>query len=79
MVQRGCTEAVKKQKDDRFFLLLFPETCSPSFFTFIQVADDDLSSDNATIRKRLTSDDPDLTTDERLKIRQFLEAYSDGE
>lgn len=49
----------------------------PFVLTFIQVADDDLSSVNATIRKRLTSDDPDLTTDERLKIRQLLDAYSD--
>ncbi|KAF3434119.1 hypothetical protein FNV43_RR25222 [Rhamnella rubrinervis] len=46
---------------------------------FVQVVDDDSSSVDATLRKRLTSDDPDLTTEERLKVRQFLEAYSDSD
>ncbi|KAB1218985.1 Phosphoglucan phosphatase DSP4, amyloplastic [Morella rubra] len=46
---------------------------------YIQVLDDNTDSVSAVIRKRLTSDDPDLTKEERLKIRQFLEAFPDGE
>ncbi|KAK4367099.1 hypothetical protein RND71_014979 [Anisodus tanguticus] len=34
---------------------------------------------SAAVRKRLTGDDPDLTSNERLKIGQFLEAYPDVE
>ncbi|XP_050386619.1 phosphoglucan phosphatase DSP4, amyloplastic [Argentina anserina] len=41
--------------------------------------EDDPNSANAIIRKRLTGDDPDLTTEERLKIRQFLEACPSDE
>ncbi|KAL6130336.1 hypothetical protein ACLB2K_068716 [Fragaria x ananassa] len=41
---------------------------------YVEIVEDDANSPNAIIRKRLTGDDPDLTTDERLKIRQFLEA-----
>lgn len=48
-------------------------------FHFIQVLDDDPSTANATLRERLTGDDPHLTSVERQKIRQFLEAYSDDE
>ncbi|KAL8171033.1 hypothetical protein V2J09_022837 [Rumex salicifolius] len=40
---------------------------------FVQVAADDSESDNAKLRKRLTGDDPDLTEDERNKIKQCLE------
>ncbi|XP_021890581.1 phosphoglucan phosphatase DSP4, amyloplastic isoform X1 [Carica papaya] len=40
---------------------------------YIQVVDDDPSNVAATLREQLTSEDPDLTTDERAKIRQFLE------
>ncbi|KAF7820208.1 phosphoglucan phosphatase DSP4, amyloplastic [Senna tora] len=40
---------------------------------------DNSSSVNASIRKRLIGDDPDLTKDERLKIRQFLESCPDEE
>ncbi|RDX66325.1 SEC12-like protein 1 [Mucuna pruriens] len=43
---------------------------------FIQVLDD-TSSARASLRKRLTGDDPDLTTDERLRIKEFLEASPD--
>ncbi|XVE68734.1 hypothetical protein DITRI_Ditri09bG0093100 [Diplodiscus trichospermus] len=46
---------------------------------FVQVVDNDPSSVNAATRKRLTSEDPDLTKEERMKIRQFLEAYPDEE
>lgn len=45
----------------------------------MQVVEDDPNSINATLRKRLTGDDPDLTTAERLKIRQFLEAHPSDE
>ncbi|XP_020222556.1 phosphoglucan phosphatase DSP4, amyloplastic [Cajanus cajan] len=43
---------------------------------FIQVLDDS-SSVRASLRERLTSDDPDLTKDERLRIKEFLEACPD--
>ncbi|KAK9911552.1 hypothetical protein M0R45_035451 [Rubus argutus] len=46
---------------------------------YVQVVEDDPNSTNANIRKRLTGDDPDLTTHERLKIRQFLEAHPSDE
>ncbi|PSR98055.1 Phosphoglucan phosphatase DSP4 [Actinidia chinensis var. chinensis] len=42
---------------------------------YVQVSNDDPSTVTAPIRKRLTGNDPDLTKDERLTIRQFLEAY----
>lgn len=42
---------------------------------YVQVTDDDPDSITATLRARLTSNDPNLTTSERLQIRQFLEAY----
>jgi hypothetical protein len=45
----------------------------------LQVVDDDAESLRANLWKRLTSDDPDLTKNERLKIRQFLEALPDYE
>lgn len=44
-----------------------------------QVTDDDPNSITAGLRKKLTSDDPDLTTHERLQIRQSLEAYPQDE
>ena len=34
---------------------------------------------NATVRRRLTSEDPELTKEERVKIRQLLESYPDEE
>ena len=40
---------------------------------------DDPSSVRVSLRERLTGDDPDLTKDERLRIRVFLEAYPDDE
>ncbi|KAG8390544.1 hypothetical protein BUALT_Bualt01G0094500 [Buddleja alternifolia] len=44
---------------------------------YIKVLDDNPSSTSAAIRNRLTSDDPDLSTNERLIIRQLLEAFPD--
>ncbi|KAJ7970522.1 Phosphoglucan phosphatase [Quillaja saponaria] len=44
---------------------------------FVQVLDDDTNIADASIRERLTGDDPDLTKDERMRIRQFLETYPD--
>ncbi|CAL9005930.1 unnamed protein product [Prunus brigantina] len=40
---------------------------------YVQVVEDDPNSTSAAIRKRLTGEDPSLTTEERRKIRQFLE------
>ncbi|KAK4359710.1 hypothetical protein RND71_021939 [Anisodus tanguticus] len=37
----------------------------------------DMSTTMAAVRKRLTGADPDLTSNERLIIGQFLEAYPD--
>lgn len=48
-----------------------------SFVSPLQVVDDSSESLRGELRKRLTGDDPDLTKVERLKIRQFLEAFSD--
>ncbi|KAL3649656.1 Phosphoglucan phosphatase DSP4, chloroplastic [Castilleja foliolosa] len=42
---------------------------------YVTVFDDNPNSISAAIRSRLTGDDPDLSTDERLTIRQFLETY----
>ncbi|KAI3470553.1 hypothetical protein Pfo_027216 [Paulownia fortunei] len=42
---------------------------------YVKVLDNNPSSDAAAIRNTLTGDNPDLSTDERLIIRQFLEAY----
>ncbi|XP_021738563.1 phosphoglucan phosphatase DSP4, amyloplastic-like [Chenopodium quinoa] len=46
---------------------------------YVVVSADDPDSDRAQVRKRLTGEDPDLTTNERIKIRQFLEEVSDHE
>ncbi|KAK4578615.1 hypothetical protein RGQ29_028634 [Quercus rubra] len=46
---------------------------------FVQVSDDNPDSFNANLRKRFTGDDPNLSKDERLKIRQFLESIPDEE
>jgi protein-tyrosine phosphatase len=46
---------------------------------YVKVLNDDSSSDSAVIRKRLTVDDPELTENDRVKIRQFLEACPDEE
>ncbi|KAF5733706.1 phosphoglucan phosphatase DSP4 chloroplastic-like isoform X1 [Tripterygium wilfordii] len=41
---------------------------------FVSVLDDQ-SSDHADLQQRLAGDNPDLTKDERMKIRQFLETF----
>ncbi|CAA0814422.1 Phosphoglucan phosphatase DSP4- chloroplastic [Striga hermonthica] len=44
---------------------------------YVEVLDDDPSSISASIRSRLACDEPELSTSERLIIRQFIETYSD--
>ena len=39
----------------------------------------DPNSVNAIVQRRLTSEDPDLTKEEQVKIRQLLESYPDEE
>ncbi|KAJ9159864.1 hypothetical protein P3X46_025324 [Hevea brasiliensis] len=46
---------------------------------YIQVFNDNSDSTSAAVRKRLTGDDPYLTRDERLEIRQFLETSFDDD
>lgn len=46
---------------------------------YVQISDDNPDGFNAALRKRLTANDPDLTKNERLIIRQFLEACPDDE
>lgn len=43
----------------------------------LQVSDDNPGSNNSEIRNRLAGDNPDLSTDERSLIRQFLESFPD--
>ncbi|XP_057424984.1 phosphoglucan phosphatase DSP4, amyloplastic isoform X1 [Lotus japonicus] len=43
---------------------------------FVQVLDG-TNGANASLRERLTGDDPDLIKDERLRIKEFLEAFPD--
>ncbi|GER51237.1 dual specificity protein phosphatase (DsPTP1)family protein [Striga asiatica] len=44
---------------------------------YVEVFDKDPSSISAAIRSRLAGDDPQLSTNERLIIRQFIETYPD--
>ncbi|XP_016751073.1 phosphoglucan phosphatase DSP4, amyloplastic isoform X4 [Gossypium arboreum] len=44
---------------------------------FLHVVNGDPNSANGEVRKRLTSDDPDLTKEERIKIRRFLESLTE--
>ncbi|CAM8970808.1 unnamed protein product [Rhodiola kirilowii] len=46
---------------------------------YIQVINDERTSSSAALRTRLMGDDPDLTKDERVQIREFLEAFPDEE
>ncbi|CAK7325349.1 unnamed protein product [Dovyalis caffra] len=46
---------------------------------YVQVLDDDTDSVNAALRKTLTSDDPDLTREQRQKIRMILETFPEDE
>lgn len=43
----------------------------------MQVSDDQRNSETAAIRARLINDESDLSPNERLIIRQFLEAFPD--
>ncbi|GAB4836334.1 Phosphoglucan phosphatase DSP4, chloroplastic [Ancistrocladus abbreviatus] len=43
---------------------------------YVQVFANDPDSDSAKLRKRLTGEDPVLTMDEQLQVRQFLEGLS---
>lgn len=45
----------------------------------MQVSDNNPESITAKLRERLMADEPDLTKNERLIIRQFLEACPDDE
>ena len=57
--------------------------CFPKRVSFFSILYDQVLEDpgsvRGSIRKRLTGDDPDLTRDERLAIRQFLEACPEDE
>lgn len=44
---------------------------------YVEVSDDNPGSNNSEIRNRLAGDNPDLSTDERSLITQFLESYPD--
>lgn len=46
---------------------------------YVQVSDDNPESITAKLRERLMADEPDLTKNERLIIRQFLEACPEDE
>lgn len=53
------------------------ETLLTFLFGVMQVFDDTPDSNAHEIRSRLTSDEPDLSSEERAKIRQFLESFAD--
>ncbi|XP_057798845.1 phosphoglucan phosphatase DSP4, amyloplastic [Salvia miltiorrhiza] len=46
---------------------------------YVEVFDDNPGSNSHEIRSRLMSDDPNLSSVERAKIRQFLESFADEE
>ncbi|XP_043817081.1 phosphoglucan phosphatase DSP4, amyloplastic isoform X3 [Manihot esculenta] len=46
---------------------------------YIQVLNESTEGISAAVRERLTGDDPDLTTDERSKIREFLKTLPDDD
>lgn len=48
-----------------------------TYFILSEQVLDDTNRVRASLRERLTGDDPDLTTDERLRIKEFLEACPD--
>ncbi|KAG5557166.1 hypothetical protein RHGRI_007435 [Rhododendron griersonianum] len=58
-----------------YYELVTPANKDGHVNNYVQVTDDDPNSITAALRARLTSNDPNLTTSERLQIRQFLEAY----
>ncbi|KAA8534487.1 hypothetical protein F0562_032004 [Nyssa sinensis] len=59
--------------------LMTPSNKDGHVNNYIQVLDNDPDSFNATLRKRLTGDEPILTKNERLKIRETLGAHSDDD
>ena len=68
-------KSILKNNVKKFYAIVF---CG--LLLNVQVTtDDDPNSITAGLRKKLTSDDPDLTTHERLQIRQVLEAYPQDE
>ncbi|GLT88803.1 hypothetical protein SLE2022_068120 [Rubroshorea leprosula] len=44
---------------------------------YVEVVDNDPSSVSTVIRKRLTDEDPGLSVEEQLKVKEFLETYPD--
>lgn len=46
-----------------------------TYFTLSEQVVDDVDGDRASLRGRVTGDDPNLTEDERNKIIEFLEAF----
>lgn len=46
-----------------------------TYFTLSEQVVDDADGDRASLRGRVTGDDPNLTEDERNKIIEFLEAF----
>ncbi|KAE9465362.1 hypothetical protein C3L33_02732, partial [Rhododendron williamsianum] len=58
-----------------YYELVTPANKDGHVNNYVQVTDDDPNSITAALRARMTSNDPNLTTSERLQIRQFLEAY----
>jgi hypothetical protein len=47
-------------------------------FSWLQVSRDGTSDEEKELRERLTGPDPDLTDQERLMIREYLEQYADA-
>jgi len=46
---------------------------------YVQVSRDGTSDEEKELRERLTGPDPDLTGEERLMVREYLEQYVDAE
>jgi len=46
---------------------------------WLQVSRDGTSDEEKELRERLTGPDPDLTGEERLMVREYLEQYVDAE
>lgn len=59
--------------------LLAPVNKDGHVNNYVQVSDEDPNSLTAALWKRMMGSDSDLTKDERIKIRQFLEAYPEDE
>ncbi|MBA0571655.1 hypothetical protein Golob_002035 [Gossypium lobatum] len=68
-VRHGYLE-INKESEPHRVQLTAPTLCK----IVPEVVNSDPNSANGEVRKRLTSDDPDLTKEERIKIRRFLES-----